>query len=321
MSLLELIRSKGKELGEIHCAEILGCTVEEFRSWFYKGKRRKEPSFSVCQKVIDLWMQSNGGLHKKSCDDESTGSDVSYQSSNGTSVFNQKDVCLCIPIYNAVEYEAFVSFMALIMKYKDSIRLELRGRDSMIARSRNQLAKRFLKTGASWSIWFDADMVVPFGHAGIFAATTGMTALPDRFAGCHVIERLISWGKTIVGGCYWDRRGQGRLIAGGSQPILNPIPYDTLQAVNFNGTGCLAVHRKVFEDIIKKFPETLTETALGNEAGFFTPIQTEHRMMGEDEAFAWRANEAGHPSYIDLGVICGHVGTVVHGIPLKGSKI
>jgi hypothetical protein len=232
-----------------------------------------------------------------------------------------RDVCVCIPTYGPLPEAAFFSFMCIAMRYRMGIRLEHRGNDSMIARSRNQLAKRFLKTEATWAIWLDSDMVFPFGHAGAFATMTGMKNLPHKFADCHVIERLISHGKSVVGGCYWDRMGQGRLIAGGSKPILSPIPSDSLAAVDFVGTGCLAVNRQVFLDIATKFPETMTEESLGNECGFFTPIQGERRMKGEDESFAWRATQAGHPSYIDLGLICGHVGQTIHGMPEKGSRI
>lgn len=234
--------------------------------------------------------------------------------------WKEKDVCICMAVYKDVPQQAFFSFMALAIRYKDSIRLEYRGGDAMIARSRNHIAKRFLKGGASWSIWFDDDMIFPFGHAGIYNTMTGSN-LPERFASMHVIERLISHGRSIVGGCYWDRNGGGRLIAGGSAPILNPIPSDNLQAINFVGTGCLAVHRQVYLDIAKKFPETMDEDSLGNESGFFTPIQTNQRMKGEDESFAWRATEAGHPSYLDLGLCCGHIGTQVHAMPKNGSRI
>lgn len=233
----------------------------------------------------------------------------------------ERDVCLCLPTYGSIPESSFFSFMCLAMKYRMGIRLEHRGNDSMIARSRNQLAKRFLKTKATWSVWLDSDMVFPSGHAGSYATVTGMRDLPEKFGSFHVVERLISHGRSVVGGCYWDRMGRGKLIAGGKGPILSPIPSDNLAAVSFVGTGCLAVHRKVFEAIAEKFPQTMSDEAYGNETGFFTPIQTDQRMLGEDESFAWRATEAGHPTFLDLGIICGHVGSTVHGMPEKGSRI
>jgi hypothetical protein len=103
---------------------------------------------------------------------------------------------------------------------------------------------------------------------------------------------------------------------------MKPIPHNSLQPIGFNGTGCLAIHRQVFLDIAAKFPETFSPQSLGNECGFFTNIQTPQRMLGEDESFAWRANEAGHPTFLDLGLLCGHIGTGnVHALPAQGSKI
>ena len=146
-----------------------------------------------------------------------------------------RDVCLCIPAYKPLDGQVVFTFMALAMKYRQGIRLEMRWNDSMIARSRNQLAKRFLDTGASWCIWFDTDMLFPIGHSGIFAQFLGAPArsIAEKYLNHHTIERLLSWKRNVVGGCYWDRLGTGRLIAAGSQPILNPIPSDTLYAANF----------------------------------------------------------------------------------------
>lgn len=232
-----------------------------------------------------------------------------------------RDVCLCLPTYGEVAEEHHFIMLALIARYRMAVRIEHRGNDSMIARSRNQLAKRFLKTDATWSMWFDSDNIFPMGNSGAYMTLTNMRTLPETFSGCHTIERLISHGKTMVGGCYWDRRGTGRLIAGGSQPIVSPIPSNNLAAVDFVGTGCLAIHRKVFEDVAAKFPDAMDEKAPGNETGFFTQIMMGGRMAGEDESFAWRAKEAGHPSYLDLGIICGHVGRTIHGMPATGSRI
>lgn len=264
------------------------------------ASRKKTPGLSVCQKIIDQWGASESPIATKL-------------------LWEGRDVCLCLPWYKETYPNTVLSLMA--MWDKTRMRIEMRSEDSMITRSRNQLAKRFLNSGCTWSIWFDDDMVFPFGHAGVYGTITGMQHLPAKFLGINTIERLISHGKTVVGGCYWDRRGGGRLIAASNQAILAPIPSDTLQAVTFVGTGCLAVHRQVFLDIAAKFPETLSPDSLGNECGFFTNIQTPQRMMGEDESFAKRATDAGHPSYLDLAVICGHIGQNVHGLPRSGSKI
>ncbi len=42
-------------------------------------------------------------------------------------------------------------------------------------------------------------------------------------------------------------------------------------------------------------------------------LQNSHLMQGEDQTFGIRAGLAGHQSYVDLGLICGHVGETVFG--------
>lgn len=300
MNILQILKDKVIELG----ADEVSKQIESpkwFIPQFIEGK--KSPSLKTCQKIIDLWGNAP---------------DVQVEQIPEKPLWEGRDVCLCLPWYKETYPNTVLCLMA--MWDKTTMRLELRSDDSMITRSRNQLAKRFLDTGAQWSIWFDDDMVFPFGNANVYMTITNMRHLPQQFLGMHTINRLISHGKSIVGGCYWDRRGGGKLIAGGGN-IMRPIPHNSIVPVGFVGTGCLAVHRQVFLDIATKFPETFSPDSMGNECGFFTNIQTPQRMLGEDESFALRANQAGHQSFLDLGLICGHIGMNIHGIPTGGSKI
>lgn len=324
MDLLKTLKDKCGEMGNESVAKEMG-VPQGLLSQFISEK--KSPGLKICQKIIDLWGNSesgDGSIGEWTVDQDgiTNGSYCPAEWGRKKAAWDGRDVCLCLPIIDEIPQAAYYSVLAIVMKYRMALRMELRGDDSMIARSRNHLARRFLRTGATWSIWFDSDMVLPMGNSGIYATLTNMRNLPDKFLSLSTIERLISWNRTVVGGCYWDRRGGGRLIAGGGPPIMNPIPSDILHPVDFIGTGCLAVHRQVFLDIAIKFPETYSDESLGNECGFFTSIQTPHRMLGEDESFAKRATNAGHPSYLDLGLLCGHVGSSnVHGMPQSGSKI
>lgn len=42
-------------------------------------------------------------------------------------------------------------------------------------------------------------------------------------------------------------------------------------------------------------------------------LHNSHLMQGEDQTFGIRAGLAGHQSYVDLGLVCGHVGQTVFG--------
>lgn len=303
MDILQVLKDKVTELGVDEVCKQLD-TPKHILNQFVSGKRA--PALGNCQKIIDLWGS------------EAVAANFVRPEEETEPLWQGRDVCLCLPWYKETYPNTVLCLMA--MWDKATMRLELRSDDSMITRSRNQLAKRFLDTGATWSIWFDDDMVFPFGNANVYMTITNMRHLPPQFLGMHTINRLVSHGKTIVGGCYWDRRGGGKLIAGGGN-IMRPIPHNSIVPVGFVGTGCLAVHRQVFLDIAEKFPETFSKDSLGNECGFFTNIQTPQRMLGEDESFALRANQAGHQSFLDLGLVCGHIGMNIHGIPAGGSKI
>lgn len=323
MNILQIFLAKVEELGLDEVAKQLN-SPKGVVSQMASGK--KTPGYLTCQKIIDLWGNVPCGTIeeevKYTIDEDGivNGSYVPAEWGRKKAAWEGRDVCLCLPVYGDVKAAHSFHLMALAMRYRMALRLESRWDDSMITRSRNQLAKRFLDTGATWSVWLDSDMIFPIGNAGVYRTMSNMNNVPDVFMGLHTIERLISWNKSLVGGCYWDRRGGGKLIAAGN--IMKPIPHNSLQPIEFVGTGCLAIHRQVFLDIAAKFPDTLPKTAIGNESGFFTNIQTPERMLGEDESFARRANESGHPTFLDLGLICGHIGSNnVHGLPQQGSKV
>lgn len=326
MDILKTFNEKLAELGEEEVCKLLESPKQMVRQ-FASGS--KTPGYKTCQKIVDLWS-------KDTLKDIEDGSSADWFDKDGIlngsycpgewgakkKAWEGRDVCLCLPVYQDVPQAHYFTMLCTVMKYRMALRLEFRGDDSMITRSRNHLARRFLKTEATWSIWFDSDMVFPFGHAGVYSTMTNMGNLPDRFMGVHTIERLISRGKTIVAGCYWDRRGGGKLIAGGGGPLMTPIPSDILHPIGFAGTGCIAIHRQVFLDIAAKFPETYSDESMGNECGFFTNIQTPQRMLGEDESFGKRATDCGHNTFLDLSLICGHIGSYnIHGLPKHGSKL
>ena len=129
-------------------------------------------------------------------------------------------------------------------------------------------------------------------------------------------------------------------------------PRDLVKPTKWVGTGCLLTHRSVFEDIEKKFP-LLARGPDGKGGQYFTssehsimegvrrtrdmlsngPMNGEKCLkayemleglaleaknksslgMGEDVQFCLRAGEAGHQPHVDLGLICGHIGTTVYG--------
>ena len=225
--------------------------------------------------------------------------------------------------------------------------------DAFVAHARNKCADIFLQSDFEWMLTLDDDMLFPFGNAKWFNAHLGRD-LPEPFASFNAIDRLLSHGKTLIGGLYWGRwKGGGPVYAEGRKEIewARKAPFDKIRQTRWIGTGCLLIHRSVFEDIEKKFPY-LARGANGEGGNWFSTSEHNvmaslnglHKMlgdgamdgekamrayqmttamlaetkaksslgMGEDAQLCTRALEAGHPCWVDMGLLCGHIGYHVY---------
>lgn len=219
----------------------------------------------------------------------------------------------------------FVVTLSMLGNWKATLPVEIRSmlgtvdfeHDTLIHRARNILATRFMDSGSEWSFWMDSDIVAPIGNPGWFKRRTG-TKHDDKWFSYSAIERLSSRNKTLIGGVYAERNTSGRLIV---QPGISPKdegdkkiaeqikmngPEDRVIQVGWLGFGCVIVHRRVFEDILAKDPEGVKRKNEREPYNFFNAI--DGGPQGEDVAFCQRAAKAGHPSFLDLSVWCGHIG-------------
>lgn len=129
-------------------------------------------------------------------------------------------------------------------------------------------------------------------------------------------------------------------------------PHNLIKPTRWVGTGCMLIHREVFLAIEKRFPN-LRRGPDGKGGQWFTSsehhamddirrvreflekgphdgsksikayemiLASEAKAkansslgMGEDVQFCIRAAESGHQPFIDMGLICGHLGTYCYG--------
>jgi hypothetical protein len=188
--------------------------------------------------------------------------------------------------------------------------------DTMIHRSRNMLAKRFLESGCTWSLWLDADMAPPIANPDWYRWITNCTTVPQEYCGYDVLARMLSATKAVVGGVYASRKWHGSLVI---QPEINPRHHEDkllcneirrgtargLAEVDWIGFGCALIHREVFLEVQRNFPMLAPQSEI-------TPwryFQTEGDE-GEDEAFCRRVKACGVPIWLDTQLICGHIGSM-----------
>jgi hypothetical protein len=223
------------------------------------------------------------------------------------------NVVICAPVLGQPTLPFMWALIYLAKKYELGFDIQS---DTVVHRSRNILAQRFLQSGAAWSLWLDSDIVPPITNPDWYRWITGSQTVPDEACRYDVLERLTGHNKAVVGGVYASRRWHGQLVI---QPEIRPRSHEDkllcndirkgtargLIDVNWIGFGCALVHREVFLEIQRRFPD-LAPVAEIAPWRFFQPLGDE----GEDEAFCQRVKACSIPIWLDTQLICGHVGNV-----------
>jgi hypothetical protein len=225
--------------------------------------------------------------------------------------------------------------------------------DAFVAHTRNSIADTFLKSKCEWMLSIDDDMVVPFGDPQWFKFYTGfrfpekfmgLNALDRLMSHGKSLVGALYFGRSPGAPPVYNEGMQEAAHARGG-------PHDVCKPTRWVGTGCMLTHRSVFESIEQRFPRlsraanngrgqwfTSTEASLldtvvkardslqrdASPAGAFAAMgMLEHAVAlstaenflgsGEDVSFCLRANAAGHQAHVDMGLICGHLGTFCYG--------
>lgn len=317
------------------------------------GSKEAGEFFSVPESSIDEWMRGENiptAVYEKVVLDKMGAQDVRVEEKR----WEGRSVCVVFPWYKTASPKTVFSLMSLLDRTRMAVMLDYG--DAFIAHSRNKLADQFLKTGLEWMLTVDDDMILPFGNAALFKNFTGFK-YGDKFAGMNTVNRLLSHGKTLVGALYMGRWSHGRAVYAESSNKTEDDwarrgPHDTVKPTQWVGTGCLLIHKTVFLDIEKKFPQLARGTG-GVGGQWFT--SSEHDLkaaaveslsilrdssipegvrvvevlarleqgthyssrnsglgVGEDVIFCRRAGQSGHQPHVDCGLRCGHIGEAVY---------
>jgi hypothetical protein len=221
--------------------------------------------------------------------------------------FGGRDLMVGFPCYKTTNPVTAFAMIAMALDFgRDKIRFDMSIGDSMVYHSRNRLAEKFLQTDARYLLMIDDDIIPCIGRPAWMRSTVQSAQnVIDLPLQRHIIHRLLNSGKTLIGGAYFGRQEGADLMCSDQNLAASAKRYDDIiSPVNWVGTGCLLVHRSVFNDIKRKYPELATANP-DAPFDYFLPMAGH---IGEDVAFCQRAREAGHMPHIDLGTPVFHVG-------------
>jgi hypothetical protein len=222
--------------------------------------------------------------------------------------FAGRDIFVGWPFYKFTNPVTAAVNVALALDFgRDKIRFDMAIGDAKIEHARNRLAHKFLETDAKWLLMMDDDIIPSIGRPNWFRYwVQGARQILDLPLQRHVLHRLVGAGKTLVGASYFGRQEGGAIMCSDQSLYNRAKAYeDAVVPVDWVGTGCMLIHRKVFEDIKAKFGESLRINVPDYEIDYFRPFDS---ARGEDVSFCIRAKEAGHQPHLDLGLPVFHVG-------------
>jgi hypothetical protein len=165
----------------------------------------------------------------------------------------------------------------------------------LTTRSRNVVVKNFLEeVDTPWLLLIDADERLP------------LDVFHKLIATAHDTERPVVSG--LVFAAFFDEQDMLRPVPtiyrmtenAGLQPI-DDYPIDTVLEVDAAGTGCLLIHRSVFE----KMREEATPNQ-GKDWAWFVEGAIDGTYFGEDLLFSKRIKSLGFPIHAHTGAILKH---------------
>ena len=257
--LTDMVVAKVRELGFPSAATFFGVSEQLVRQW---EAGTKPVSLAAVDKVF-----------------------VPPEQGFANASWEGKKVLLLLPWYKTTNPLTAFCLLALLDRAKMGAAMEFG--DALIAHARNRLLDTLVSTGTEYGFFLDDDMIVPCGNAGWFNRYTGL-AVPENFAGLHAIDRLVSRGKTLVSGLYFQRKEGGRAVylealaetpSGNEENrVARSAPVDLVKEVTWAGTGCLLVHRSVATDMREKMP-WLAPQAPGESWHYFSSASDS--LLGE----------------------------------------
>lgn len=299
VNLKRLVDTKIDELGHSGAATLFGTSVSTIYNW---RKGNGNPSSYACQIVLD-----------------ELGENKLFTSDDKKAELGK--VQLLQPIYRSINGKTHFTLFANYRQYGAERIGMIPIFNTLICEARSMLAEQALKTGSEWFLFVDDDIILPFGSPGglrYFGAK-----IPDPNSSYYAIDRIMSRPKEyrILSGLYYSKNEKhngvfATCVNSQVETIRYQRHYETggdlgIVETAWTGFGFTRVHRSVFEEMkanIKVMPE-IKPFSENRHHGFFNQYGSD---FSEDASFCLRAGKIGIKSYVDSGLLLGHVGDFVY---------
>lgn len=219
------------------------------------------------------------------------------------SIPQDQQIFLALPTYGAQMTQPFTVALIETLQTTPFIgQIDFVVNDSLVSRARNTLAARFLASKYQWMLFLDVDLLFRPEH----------------------IARLwlhgVKHNRKLVCGLYALKKLAPRFVCNwlaGEKPDENGAVK-----VGESGTGCMLIHRSVFETMRDKMPQieftvdTNHPSAGNKEWDFFAVGPYKYpsglvRYLSEDWMFCQRWRDLGGDVWADTKIQIKHMGVMV----------
>jgi len=225
----------------------------------------------------------------------------------------EKQIFLALPCYGGQMTQPFVMSLIETLQTAPFVgTIDFVVNDSLVSRARNTLAARFLASPYQYMLFLDVDLQFK----------------PEHIARLwlHATQKE----RKIVCGIYAMKKLTPRFVANW---IPGEVPDENgAVKVSESGTGCMLIHRSVFEKMRDAMPEIEYSTDSNHVSGggvkewdFFAVGPYKHkdtglvRYLSEDWMFCQRARDIGIDVWADTNIQIRHMGTMVY--PPEASEV
>lgn len=205
-------------------------------------------------------------------------------------------VCIAYPHSGTISAELSLNLITIARERRERFdSIVAVGNTSLLVRTRNVIVKQFLDdTEAQWLLMIDSDQKLP------------LDAFDKLCEAVHDKDRPVVAG--LVFAAFWTDQQELLPVpviyrwddAEGITP-MHDYPTDQVVEIDAAGTGCLMIHRSVFE----KMREMATDNQ-GPDWCFFMDGPINGRWYGEDLLFSRKLKAMGIPIHAHTGAILPH---------------